>query len=238
MTGRATAWSLVVALALAGCGAQSKPGTATVMLGIAAQPKAGVKEHVHRVAVYDAAPAPPAPAGQYEHVDYASLGNVIVWLEPAPKQAGFPPALSLDIDLRTAPPAVHPASVGQTIAFRNRGGGAVSLYSVSDDNDFTLPALPPGGQGSCVIRSPGLIEVLADPSRPPVALIYAAPSPWVAASRAGKTVVFNDVPPGSYEAQSWHPRLPGASAKLTLAPDQVTRSTLVIGVKNLAPAQK
>src|SRR4029453_14016639 len=104
MTGRATAWSLVVALALAGCGAQSKPGTATVMLGIAAQPKAGVKEHVHRVAVYDAAPAPPPPAGQDEQVDYASLGNVIVWLEPAPKQAGFPPALSLDIDLRTAPP--------------------------------------------------------------------------------------------------------------------------------------
>ena len=38
-----------------------------------------------------------------------------------------------------------------------------------------------------------MIEVLADPSQPPVATMYAVPSPWVARTRSGETVVFDDV---------------------------------------------
>lgn len=220
-----------------------------------------------RVPVYDAAPRPAAPSGRYELVDYSALDDVIVWLEPAGAGAGdgdattevettgqaaspgdaetnaappiIPPPspLALDVDARVHPDDVRAAAVGQEIVFRNRGAQAVSLYSVSDDNDFDLPEIPPGGEGRYIVRAAGMIEVLADPSDPPVATVYAVPSPWVARTRSGGRVVFNDVTPGFYEAMSWHPRLPGSTALVTLAPGAVARAELNVGVNVLAEDQ-
>lgn len=228
---------LLMPLLAGGCGGvRPEPGTAAVVLAVGAEPKSGVKQGFTRVPVYDAAPQPPAaPAGDYERVDYSSLGDVIVWLEPAPPGARRPAPLSLTIDARNPSEAVRPASVGQEIVFRNGGTEPVSLYSVADENDFDFPPITPGGEVRYTVRAPGLIEVLADPSQPPVALVYAVPSPWVAATRSGKTVVFNGVTPGTYQALSWHPRLPGATAGLILFPGWVTRATLAVGVNRLAP---
>ena len=121
--------------------------------------------------------------------------------------------------------------------FRNRGAEPVSLYSVSDDNDFELPEIAPGGEARYTVRSEGLIEVLADSADPPVATLYAAPSAWVARTRSGGRVVFNDVTPGSYEAMSWHPRLPGSTAPVSAAPGAVARAALKVGVNVLAEEQ-
>jgi hypothetical protein len=229
----------VAALAVVGCARRvaepPRAGTANVVLEVGAKPKAGAAERLARVPVYDAAPRPAAVmSGQFERVDYADLGDIIVWLEPAPADAPRFSPVVVAVDPARSPEAVHAASVGREVVFRNRGDAPVSLYSVSDENDFELPDIPPGGEARYTVRAPGLIEVLADPSRPPVATLYAAPSPWVRRARAGESVLFRDVPPGTYEAVSWHPRLPGKSASLSLAPDQVTRSTLDVGVKNIS----
>jgi hypothetical protein len=216
---------------------QPRPGTAAVVLAVGAKPKAkaaGAAERFARVPVYDAAPRPVAATGQYERVDYAALGDIIVWLEPAPEVAPRFSPVVVPVDSARSPETVYAASVGREVVFQNRGEAPVSLYSVSDENDFDLPDVPPGGEARYTVRAPGLIEVLADPSRPPVATLYAAPSPWVRRARAGESVLFNNVPPGTYEAVSWHPRLPGKSATVSLVPDQVTRSTLDVGVKNIS----
>ena len=254
---------------LVGCAASRSPkpssDAAAIVVEVVAKPKEGAKVHSRfaHVPVYDAAPQPAPPSGQFELVDYSALDDVIVWLEPAGASDATPtgattgpidaagdgrrsaapvtvPALSpLRVEIT---PGVHPddvraASVGQEIVFRNRGAQAVSLYSVSDDNDFDLPGIPPGGEARYTVRAAGMIEVLADPSDPPVATVYAVDSPWVARTRSGKRVVFNDVTPGSYEAVSWHPRLPGSTAPLTLAPGGVTRVALNVGVNVLAEDQ-
>jgi hypothetical protein len=239
-----TGWRIVAGMAAAalvwagaGCAARQearpRPGASAIALEVAAQPKTGVKQRLVRVPVYDAAPRPAVPTGQYEHVDYSNLGDIIVWLQPAPENLTPPAPTNVTFDPSVESKTVHPASVGQEIVLRNRGQNGVAPYSVSDANDFQLAEVPPGGEARFTARGEGLIEVLGDPSLPPVALIYAAPSPWVARARAGETVVFNDVPPGDYEALSWHPRLPGKSVSVSLAPDQITRSTLVVGVNNI-----
>jgi hypothetical protein len=143
----------------------------------------------------------------------------------------------LDVAARVHPDDVRAAAVGQEIVLRNRGPETVSLYSVSDDNDFDLPEISPGGEARYTVHAEGMIEVLSDPSEPPVAMVYAAPSPWVARTRSGGRVVFNDVPPGAYEAVCWHPRLPGSTVPVSLAPDAVTRAALMVGVNALAAEQ-
>ena len=254
---------------LVGCAARQSPkpdaDAAAIVVEVVAKPKEGAKVHSRfaRVPVYDAAPQPAPPSGQFELVDYSALDDVIVWLEPAGAGDETPsgetagpsdavrdstgnagpvtvPALSpltVEITAGIHPDDVRAASVGQEIVFRNRGAEALSLYSVSDDNDFDLPGIPPGGEARYIVRAAGMIEVLADPSDPPVAMVYAVDSPWVARTRSGGRVVFNDVIPGSYEAVSWHPRLPGSTAPLTLAPGGVTRVALNVGVNVLAKDQ-
>ena len=290
MTGRtpATATTLTAVCAclmtrtLLGCAAQSPTptprGDATaIVVEVVAKPKEGAKAHrFARVPVYDAAPQPAPPSGQFELVDYSALDDVIVWLEPAgatpdaettdtadadseanddgegdaadDDEAGEgntaavpvgppPPPLTVTIAARVHPDDVRAASVGQELVFRNDGPEVVSLYSVSDDNDFDLPEIPPGGEARYTVRAAGMIEVLADPSDPPVAVVYAVGSPWVARTRSGGRVVFRDVSPGAYEAVSWHPRLPGSTAPVSLPPGGVTRVALNVGVNVLAADQ-
>ena len=267
-----SACACLMGQAVAGCIAshpspKPRAGAAAVVLEVTAQPTKGAKANrVARVPVYDAAPRPAAPSGQFELVDYSALDDVIVWLEPAggadatasadsagdggdagdltPDAAARPtapppppPPLAFNVAARVHPDDVRAVTVGQEVVFRNGGAESVSLYSVSEDNDFDLPDVPPGGEARYTIGEAGLIEVLADPSDPPVATLYAVASPWVARTRSGGRVVFDDVTPGSYEAVSWHPRLPGSTAPLSLAPGDVARPALRVGVNVLADDQ-
>jgi hypothetical protein len=220
---------------------QSGPGLATAQVRVVAQPKAGAQKGFTHVAVYDVAPVPAVATGQFEHVDYQNLGDIIVWLEPSQGITMRPPGtLTVPVSQDRTDSKVIPVSVGQQLIFQNQSSRPVSLYSVSDGNEFDLKRLEPGDADSYTVRSPGVIEVLADPSRPPVAQLYSAPGPFVARTESGKTVTFMNVPPGSYQAMSWHPRLPGASAPIALTADQVSRCTLTVGVNNLeatAPSQ-
>ena len=201
-----------------------------------------------RVPVYDVAPRPAAPpTGQFELVDYSALDDIIVWLESAgagdaaTAAAGTAgsalPPLVVDIDARVHPDDVRAAAVGQELVFRNRGAEPVALYSVSDDNDFELPEIPPGGEARYTVPAEGMIEVLAGSADPPVATVYAAPSSWVARTRSGGRVVFDDVAPGSYNVVSWHPRLPGSTAPVSLEPGAVARVALKVGVNVLGEDQ-
>jgi hypothetical protein len=236
--------AFVGVLFLAGCTCcrvQPKPGDAAVVLDGKAKPKAGVKaEHFARVPVYDAAPRPAKATGEYEHVDYNELGDIVVWLEPAGDRASAAPRTTstsphvVDVDPAHPYKTIHAVSVGQRVALRNHSDRAVTFYSVSDGNDFELPPLKPGESAEVEARSEGLIEVLSDPSQPPVALIYAAPSQYVARAQSGKKVIFNDVAPGSYQAIAWHPRIPGATTQLgQVAAGETKRATLQLGVNDL-----
>jgi hypothetical protein len=226
--------TLIIASASVGCQSGPAPGTSAARVHVIAKPKAGVKQTFARVPTYDGAPGESvrsAGGGQYERVDYSNLQDIIVWLEPAKTAtSGAARGVELEIDPKRPDPTVHPASVGRVITFRNRTTRPLPLYSVSDGNDFELRPIAPGATATYTVRSEGLIELLSNPAEPPIAQVYAAPSPFVARTRSGKGVSFNDVPPGSYRVMSWHPRLPSSSTNLDLQPDKVSETTITVGV--------
>jgi hypothetical protein len=208
---------------------------ASLRVNVLAEPKKGSKLEARAPAVYDD-PGMTATreTGAYETVDYDNVEDIVVWLEPANGStiAGGG-KVEVPVNADRAAGAIVPASVGQTILFKNAGGRVTGVYSVSDGNEFDLKGVAPGFTGSYVAKSPGLIEVLTGPSKEPAARVYVAPSRWVARARSGRIVDFADVPPGRYTVVAWHPRLPTGQAAVDLAADRASQVTVRIGVNAL-----
>jgi hypothetical protein len=236
-------FALLTAFAQVGCTATAtvdpSPDAAIARIHVIARPKPGVKEPIARVAVYDAAPSQASTAvGTYERVDYTNLADVMVWLDPKQRMTlPTPLQTTIVVDSLKESDHVHPGSVNQTITFRNKTARPVNLYSVSEGNEFTLPPIAPGASTTYVPKNEGLIEILADPAKPPIAQIYVAPTPWIAHARSNQTVTFNNVPPGEYDVVTWHPRLPGSTKTINLNAGQVTNATVSVGVNALSEAR-
>lgn len=233
--------ALMIASASLGCQSGPAPGMAAARVNVIAKPKAGVKPTAFaHVPTYDGSPSESVTSsggGQYARVDYANLSDIIVWLEPTkPFSSSAKPAIEVDVDPKRPDQTVRPVSVGQVVTFHNRSARPLPLYSVSDGNDFELPPIAPGATASFTARSEGLIELLSNPAEPPIAQLYAAPSPFVTRTRSGKSASFNNVPPGPYRVVSWHPRLPSSSTNLDLQQGKVSESTITVGVDAMRQA--
>jgi hypothetical protein len=227
---------ICIIAAAGGCQSTPKPspGMASLRVKLIAEPKQGLASD--RPSMYDYGGAGPTDLGKgdFERVDYAGLTDIVVWAEPQARSARTPTAITIDINARKPASGLSAAaSVGQQLVFRNAGPQPANVYSVSDGNDFDLGTLAPGASATYTVRSSGLIEVLTDTAKEPIAQVYAAPSPWVKVGRSGQSVDFVDVPPGPCKVVSWHPRLPGYETHLTLAPDQSATTTIKVGVNAL-----
>jgi hypothetical protein len=207
---------------------------ASLRVKLIAEPKQGLPDD--RPGMFDYGGAGPTDLGKgdFERVDYAGLRDIVVWAEPQARSSRTPTAITIDINARKpAASLTGAASVGQQLVFRNAGPQPANVYSVSDGNDFDLGVVAPGASATFTVRSPGLIEVLTDTAKDPIAQVYAATSPWVKVGRSGQSIDFADLPPGPCKVFSWHPRLPGYESQLTLAPDQSATTSIKVGVNAL-----
>jgi hypothetical protein len=253
--------AVLLVLVFNGCAQTSpplSPGTSSLRVTVLAQPKSTRAAANNHVLVYDVQPGfgyaadggtfgaqQQPPQNDYAKVDYTSLDDVVIWLEPVDRNAATaspapPPPITVDVDPTKAvdPDDLSAAvAVGQHVVFHNRGSRAGSVYSVSDGNEFHLGTVPPDGRGEYVARSPGLIEVVTTSLTDPIATLYAAPTPWVRRVHGGQTITFNDLPPGRYCIVSWHPRLPGHEATVNLTADRTTDASIIVGVHGLPKVQ-
>jgi hypothetical protein len=225
---------LVAAVLVLGCNKKSgpAPGMSALKVHVQAEPKPGIKPPPEPSAADTSAAS---DYSAFERFDYSKLDHVVVWLEPvAPSSSQTPPsALTVEIDpSRAAPELTNVASIGQQIVFHNASAAPLSIYSVSDGNEFDLGAVAPQGQGQFTVKSAGVIEVLTGASAEPL-IIYAAPTRWVAMTKAGETAEFNDLPPGQYRLLSWHPRLPGSQTNVSLSADQTSEASVLVTVNSL-----
>jgi hypothetical protein len=209
-------------------------GAATLMVHVQADPKAGAGPAPQKVPVYDS--QKPVDRGAFAKVDYSDLDEIIVWLEPAAGATAATPANPATIDIDPAKLSgslTDAVSVGQQLTLHNAGTSPLTIYSVSDGNDFDFESVPANGQAEYTVRSPGLIEVLTNAKTDESVKIYAAPSPWVRLAHSGETLIFNNLPPGKYRLVSWHPRIPGSQTEVNLSADQTTDTSINVSVNSL-----
>jgi len=225
----------VLVLGLFGCQSAPPsiaPGMSAVKVRVEAVPKSGARMPAQRVYVYDT-PLEQKRYGDFAQVDYANLGNIVLWLEPA---KAVTPDGTVHVGFITGERygSLHAAAVGQKLILHNHSSHAEKLYSVSDGNEFETALIEPGKHAEVLVKAEGPIEILADSTKEPVADVYAAPAgAMVAEAHSGESVIFNDVPPGQCKVYAWHPRLPGTEKKLELAANRVNEVKVRIGVDEL-----
>lgn len=237
---RATATTLVLlAVALApGCGdaapAGPAKGKANLVVTVVAQPKTGAKGfRNYKPSEADKAAAA-ASTGDFELVDYEHLDGIVVWFE-TPTAADGSSASTVNVAVKAMPDKVElfAVSLGDSVAFENKGSRRLRPYSVSEGNEFDLGETAPGDIASHRFTSPGLVELLDGETFDILARIYVAPGRGARVVHPGTATTFRDLDPGSYRVAAWHERLPGAQRDVTLTANGTRELDLLIGVNAL-----
>jgi hypothetical protein len=246
--GALVALLLLLLLCAAGCGSnksgaganapQPAPGRAALSVTVRAEPKQGWRDPRRQSETYDMSMI---GAGQaYEPVEYAALDDVVVWVEaPGEPQA----SQTITIDLARPSGPVRVCGTRDSWKIENAGAEGLTIYARYETGDVTdLGAVAPRATITHQPKSHGLVEILSDARPQPLARIYVAPIPTAGAGananrarvvKSGQRVVFNDLPPGAARVTAWHPRLPGSSTQVNLAPGAAGSAALVVGVNQL-----
>ncbi|MCH7526081.1 MAG: hypothetical protein IID39_01460 [Planctomycetes bacterium] len=247
---------LLVLLPVAACiGCEAplriQPGMSAIQINVRAKPKTGYRPSPRRspnsTALYpmqDDSPIDPSSTGPFERVNYRTLEDIVVWIEPESSDVALPSrqdegTVRIDVKpsrgrgTRPVRPPLNVIGVGGRLRFRNLGPQADAVFSFSKSNTFDLGDIPPNGESTYVVQAPGLIEVLCASREEPLVRVYAAPSRWVKRITSKTKATFTDLPPGRYRVSCWHPRLPGSRTVVILKPDELTRETLTVSVNNL-----
>ena len=239
------AFAAIVALLACACGCESNkagagardapaPDRAALSVTIRAEPKQGWRDPRRDSAIYDMSMVGVGQA--YEPVEYAALDDVVVWVEsPGEPQA----SQTITMDVARPDATLKVCGTRDAWKIENSGADGLALYARYESGDvIDLGTVTPGASVSHQPTALGFVEILSDARPQPLARVYVAPIPSASGNRArvvkgGQRIVFNDLPPGAARVAAWHPRLPGSSAQVDLAPGATGRAALVVGVNQL-----
>ena len=102
-------------------------------------------------------------------------------------------------------PRVLAVTVGTTVEFPNHDDVLHNVYSHSPAQRFDLGLYPPGETRSAVMEKPGVVEIECSAHADMKAYVIVSDSPYHAAVSAQGAYRIDDVPPGTYEIELWHP---------------------------------
>jgi hypothetical protein len=228
---------LIFAMAPLGCG-DAKPagpakGKANLAVTVVALPKTGAKPFKAYQTDQERAAHASHSSGELELVNYEHLDEVVVWLDSSGNPAASTAELRVAVNPKPAKAPLFAASVGANATIENNGAKPMSVYSVSEGNEFDLGTLAPGEAKSQRLASPGLIELLDGDTFDVVARVYVVSGRDARVTGSGEVITFRDLDPGTYRINAWHERLPGGERSITLAADVVREIDLPIGVNAL-----
>ena len=116
----------------------------------------------------------------------------------------------------------------------NRATKTDTFYLRFDDGSVAdIGSIGAGKTGAYTLQRPGAQSVVSDSLDRAIDRLFVAPSPLYTVTHCNSTVTFRDVNPGEYRVRSWHYRLPGSATNLTLVPNKLAKSTVVLGVNAL-----
>lgn len=245
--GRTPTWIILPAIVAAGCSApvQIQPGLSAIRIEVRAEPKQGYTKPPMQISggdgVYDMEPEESHEVGPFRRVDYRTLNDIVVWIEPhfdivRPEPAGDGPPVIIKFGAPSTQRLDVPLfviGVGGRLEFVNRSGRDDVIYSLSEANSFDTGVVSRNGLASYQPKSSGLINVLCESRDEPIALVYVAPTRWVERARSGSKVVFTDLPPGAYHVGCWQRRLPGSHTDVTTIADRIAQVVVSVSVNTL-----
>jgi plastocyanin len=153
----------------------------------------------------------------------APVLDAILTLTPVGAGAATPHAATAVMDQQNKEfvPSVLPVPVGTAVTFPNRDNIRHHVYSFSSPKRFELPLYIGTPAAPVVFDKPGVVVLGCNIHDWMVGYIYVVATPYFGRTAADGRITLADVPPGSYEARIWHPRMRGESEK-TARPTTIT----------------
>lgn len=101
-------------------------------------------------------------------------------------------------------PHVLAVPLGATVEFRNDDELFHNVFSLSKPNDFDLGLYKSGAQREQVFSTAGPVQLLCNIHASMNGWLYVSDSPWFAQADANGRFTVRNVPPGTYELETWH----------------------------------
>ena len=159
---------------------------------------------------------------QVSDQDGRPVANAVVTLIPDAKASMPAPATRLagekTIDQRneTFIPLVTIVPKGGRVVFANNDQTTHQVYSFSAVKQFEITLTRGEKSPPLAFDNTGVAALGCNIHDHMIAYAFVAESPWTALTGADGRAVIADAPPGNYQAQVWHPKLPPGRAPPTL----------------------
>ncbi len=124
------------------------------------------------------------------------------------ENAVMPPPVMTQRDIQFTP-FVLPVVSGTTVTFPNEDKVRHHVYSFSKVKRFELELYSQEEEKSIMFDAPGVVALGCNIHDNMLAFIYVAKSKLFAKTDDQGIANLKDIPPGTYEAYVWHPRLSG-----------------------------
>jgi hypothetical protein len=102
-------------------------------------------------------------------------------------------------------PRVVPVLVGTTVDFPNNDNTWHNVFSTSEAKKFDLGLYAPKNSGSVTFDRPGVVKILCNVHPTMEAFIVVKEHPFFTATNRRGIYQLNQVPPGKYVLEAWHP---------------------------------
>lgn len=144
-------------------------------------------------------------------------GGGIVYLEDAPKQPGVAITATINVDHKEFTPSIAVITTGGTATFGNKD--ALTHHVFSPD----VPAWDTGylNRNATAVRrfdSPGAVALLCNIHPEMLGYLLVIPSTYFGRVGVDGTYVIGNVPPGTYRATAWAPRMPTTTQAVVVGP--------------------
>ena len=143
------------------------------------------------------------------------VADAVVSLTPTsgPPPAPRPTPAVLDQVNREFVPQVLTVGVGTPVTFPNRDNIRHHVYSFSSPKKFELPLYIGTPATPIVFDKPGVVVLGCNIHDWMVGYVYVLATPYAAKTGADGRARVEDLPPDTYEARVWHPRMRSAPEK-------------------------
>jgi plastocyanin len=158
----------------------------------------------------------------------AARGGVVIAIEGVPGAKVVPMTAELRQQDKQFAPGVLVVTKGSTISFPNQDKIFHNVFSVSPAARFDLGLYKSGTAKSVTFKRAGVVDVFCNIHPEMAAQIAVLDTPYWTTTAPDGTFRIDNLPPGTYPVQAWHPHGDPWAGKVTVTDGGV--ATLAIAV--------
>jgi plastocyanin len=143
------------------------------------------------------------------------VAGAVVYLEDAPKEPGAATAAWIDVDHKLFSPSIAVVTTGGTVHFGNKDALTHHVFSPQLDK-WDTGYLQKNDTAGRTFTTPGAFALLCNIHPEMLGYLLVIPSSYFGHVGADGQYIITNVPPGTYKATAWSPRMIPATQAVTV----------------------